>query len=69
MRDTYAEINRNNFGTSTVFALLKSNALSKAEALRLLEEATHVIAWLRDEQNQTKQALKPLIYLYHDSQG
>ena len=43
----YPEINRDSFGTSTVIALLKSNALNKQEALRLLEEAIHVIIRLR----------------------
>ena len=49
MKNIYSEITRNNFETSTVIALLKSNALSHKEALRLLEEAIHVIIQLRKE--------------------
>ena len=47
MKNTYSKVNRNDFGTSTVMALIKSNSLNKAEALRLLEEAVHVIICLR----------------------
>jgi len=54
MKDTYPEVNRNSFGTSTVYALLKSDALSKKEALRLLEEACHVIIRLRAEEERCK---------------
>jgi len=45
--DDWKDINRNDFGTSTVRALIQSNSLNKTEALYLLEEALHVIISLR----------------------
>jgi len=57
-KDTYSEITRDNFGTSTVIALLKSNALSHKEALRLLEEATHVIVSLRQHNRSILSEIK-----------
>ena len=44
-------IDRNSFGTSSVFALIKSNSLDLKEALRLLEEAIHVIILLRQQKD------------------
>ena len=54
-------IDRNDFGTSTVYALLKSGTMNHKEALRLLEEAVHVIVLLRQRNDAIREAIAAIL--------
>ena len=51
----YAMSSRNDFNPVYVISLIQNNSLTKQEAIRILEEACHVIVRYENQQKQIKQ--------------